>query len=144
MTWDKLQSKYGALYKPKLESWRDSRRIQELSGFIKGNPELGFFICVEDGRPVLHFDPPLEAESARGDAAERWEMAEVAENLFFEALPDIEELLRSGRIDLPPASPAGLCGILKGKGGGVGATSAGECWWGKEEEGEEVKDGDQG
>lgn len=100
MSWDKLQNKYGELYRPKLEHWQDSTRVVAFARFLEMHKDKGFQLRAEDGVPTLHFEPGLDPAEAGGQAAERWEAAEVAEHLFWQALPDIEELVRGGKLEL--------------------------------------------
>lgn len=135
MSWNQIQSKYGGLYKQKLERWQDSQAVVRLQEFLQAHQDLGFLIRIRDGQPVLHFDPPLESREVSETARYRWDKALIAEDLYFEAQVDLDELHRGGNLEIPSAPPFNVCvAFNEGKGGGAGASdvAAGEEGRGKE------------
>jgi hypothetical protein len=96
-----LMEHYSQMHRPKLESWQDSEAVVELSGFVKSHQGFGFKIVQSNGKPALRFEPGLESKDAGPEAARRWELAEMAEDLFWSAMPDLVQLLQEGKIDLP-------------------------------------------
>lgn len=82
--------------------WKDSAPVRRLSYFIKENSAAGFFLQqTRDGKPVLHFDPPLKMKE---DDPDRWELAMDALFLFDEARDDLAGLIFNGGLTLTRSS----------------------------------------
>jgi len=84
--------------KPALQSWKESTPVILLSEYLKMKKECGIRLCDDNGVPAICFRPGLKA----GDiGSERWKVAENVCGLFADAVPDLMELMASGRIELP-------------------------------------------
>ena len=85
------------------ESWRDSASVLRLSEYMKENRDHGISLIVVDGKPSLHFDPPLTKKTDQNAA--RWKVAENCYFLLFDsdygALPDLLRLIELGKIKFP-------------------------------------------
>lgn len=79
-----------------LQSWKDSDVIMALSNYLREIKDHGIRLVKLDGRPALHFDPPLDFSES-----ERMECMHQAFELLADALPDMEYLLESGARIMP-------------------------------------------
>lgn len=86
-----------------LSNWKDSEHIVRLLEYISKNKEQGFYIVEVDGGPCLRFSPGLSPDNEK-----RWQMAVVAEDLFWAAVDDLKMAISKGLIHLQRVSGGGV------------------------------------
>jgi hypothetical protein len=80
-----------------MNSWQDSGPVLLLSEYMKMNKDLGCRIFLAGKDPALSFSPGLGSQDLGTD---RWQIAQNAINLFFNAVADIRYLVDHGLLEL--------------------------------------------
>jgi hypothetical protein len=72
-------------------TWRDSKPITELANYLSTDPDKGVSLVSLEGRPTLHFNPPLDNTDQ-----DRISFVHCAFDLLLAALDDIDLFLSAG------------------------------------------------
>ncbi len=95
MDFQKLADKYEMIPEGRFKTWEDSSLVVELLEHLKSK-DLGVILVIKENQLCIHFESGLGAE----DDTERWEFADIAVEMLFDASEDLYCLLKEDKIKI--------------------------------------------